>query len=208
MPVKLQGADTAWSASLLARVQAQIANNAILLGQPARPAILERTFNGLAAANRSFVTTGEFFTALIAAYPAALAADRGERLMALRAPLISRALIMRAGAKTVSYDAIRLSDRNHVGLVIAGFGNSGLPRFPHNTDPATGLPRVAVDVWEYYLPNAAGGRMTCRNDHGKLAFYYSNGVHGMNQYYYHLITNAQGLPILRGGYPAELHLPV
>lgn len=209
MPVKLQGSETAWSDALLARAQAQIANNAILLGQNAHPAILKRTFNGLAATNRSFITTGEFFTALIAAYPAALAADRNDRLMVLRAQLISRAQIMQQMVhKIVKYNDIPLPYKNCVSNVITSFAHSGRPSFPHLTDPVTGLPHGAVHVWEYYLPNAAGRRMTCRNENGKLAFYYSNGMHGQNQYYYHLITNQNEQPILRGGYPADLHLPI
>ena len=203
MPVQLQGAEIAWTDALLARARAHT------IPQDARPAILQKTFNGLAAANRSFVSTEEFFTALIAAYPAALAADQDERLMKLRAPLLSGAQIMLGVTKIVSYNTIPIVHRNFVGMVIAKGAGSGLPRAKHLTDPATGLlASAAVAVWEYYLPDAAGGRMTCRNENGKLAFYYSNGAHGQNQYYYHLVTNLYGRPILRGGYPPDLHLKV
>jgi hypothetical protein len=89
-----------------------------------------------------------------------------------------------------------------IGLPNAGGYRGNLPSAAHNTDPLTGAAAAgAVNVTEYYLPNAAGGRMTRRSQNGRMAFYYSAGGHAHNQYSYYLVTNNAGFPLLRGGYP-------
>jgi|GEM_PF-5357181 len=203
MAIKVQGTVLSCNESLIARVRTQP-------GAPANQtsAVWQVAFNIVGAgAGKSFISMTELFPVWIASMPAAIAAEAQTRFAQVKSSLLSNAQIMRVGAKTVSLTQIPNPFRNHVTSVLRHDRTSGLPCFNHVTDPRTGqAARAPVQVYEFYLPNAAGRRMTYRLENGKKAFYFSNGAHGQNQYHYHLITNSAGLPILKGSYPPNLIL--
>ncbi len=174
----------------------------------------QNAFESFNKANATFLSLEAFFGAFakklqeeVDAKLAALQALNNE-LQQLKNDLMSSAWIMKGKPSSIKLTAIPDPTRGYVKNVINGDG-APLPTYPHNTDPATGGGGASgVSVKEYYLPNGAGKRMTRRNANGKLAYYYSDGSHAINQYYYTLITDDQGRPILRGNYKKHLHLEV
>ncbi|VXC99144.1 hypothetical protein SPHINGOT1_270201 [Sphingomonas sp. T1] len=192
MSVQVQGADIGLSTVMARMSVAAVPFKKIFDVTP--------VFNQFSAEGRRYISMQHMITGISDGIVIA-------KTTAIRLSLVSRSMIMNGKPNTVKFDRIENHLKNHVRNVISL--SEALYNSPHMTDPMTGQRAAGgVSVREYYLPNRQGGRMTKRSEQGRISFYYSNGPHGNNQYYYALVVNDLSYPIVRGNYNAALQFVV